>query len=505
MPWSPSVALGASGVEVADLDGDGLPDLVAKSGTTPSGFRYFPNHPSQGAGQWEESVTFTNSPGFGFEDPNVRLLDFDHDKLVDAVQFVSSGTTSSLHLWRNRGDGSWEGPSTIDLPSSVPAAGFGDAKLKLADMNGDRLLDLVYVRTGSVIYWPNLGWGRFGDPVEAANAPDPGTRAEASLMLADMNGDGLADLVWVDADHVDIWPLLPSGGYGPKITIADTPHYDPTYTVVRLADMNGNGSTDIVWSTPSAAVDQRLQYLDVVGDLRPNLLVAVENGMGKTLQLRYTSTGAAFQEARESGQPWATRVPFPVQVVSESILLDGLGHQYVTGYRYRDGWYAAETREFRGFAQAVKTELGDANEATAVQVHQFDLGQTGEVRKGLPLATEVRTETGALLQRETYVYSVRTYATGTDGTPVTGAEKSRHEVEHWEGTSTPVITREEWTYDEYQNVLAHSEWGIVEGTNLLAGEGRASHHEYVRQRHDLLAPRAGDPEDGHRRCRDRAQ
>ena len=82
MPWSPSVALGSSGVEVADLDGDGLPDLVAKSGTTPSGFRYFPNHPSQGAGQWQESVTFTNSPGFGFEDPNVKLLDCDHDKLV---------------------------------------------------------------------------------------------------------------------------------------------------------------------------------------------------------------------------------------------------------------------------------------------------------------------------------------------------------------------------------------------------------------------------------------
>jgi len=32
MPWSPSLALSANGVEVADLDGDGLPDLVARSG-----------------------------------------------------------------------------------------------------------------------------------------------------------------------------------------------------------------------------------------------------------------------------------------------------------------------------------------------------------------------------------------------------------------------------------------------------------------------------------------
>src|SRR4030042_1580635 len=120
--------------------------------------------------------------------------------------------------------------------------------------------------------------------------------------------------------------------------------------------MNGNGSTDIVWSTPSAAPEERFVYLDLVGDVRPNLLVAVENGLGKTGELRYGSPGAACQEARE----------------------------------------------FRGFAQVVRTELGDANEATAVQVHGFDLGQAAECRKGSLLSLEARTETGVLLLRDTY-------------------------------------------------------------------------------------------------------
>jgi len=75
-------------------------------------------------------------------------------------------------------------------------------------------------------------------------------------------------------------------------------------------------------------------------------------------------------------------VPFPVQVLAESAVSDGLGHRHVTGYRYRDGWYAPDTREFRGFAQVVRTELGDANEATVLQVHGFDLGQAAECRKG---------------------------------------------------------------------------------------------------------------------------
>ena len=37
------------------------------------------------------------------EDANVRMLDFDGDKLTDLVQSTSSG----LYLWRNKGDGSW--------------------------------------------------------------------------------------------------------------------------------------------------------------------------------------------------------------------------------------------------------------------------------------------------------------------------------------------------------------------------------------------------------------
>jgi hypothetical protein len=52
---------------------------------------------------------------------------------------------------------------------------------------------------------------------------------------------------------------------------------------------------------------------------------------------------------------------------------------------------------------------------------------------------------------------------------VAWAERTKHEAEHWEGGSSPGTTREEWTHDDYGNVLVHSEWGIVEGSNSLAG------------------------------------
>jgi RHS repeat-associated protein len=473
MPWSPSVALGSAGVEVADLDGDGIPDLVARLGATDSEWHWFKG---TGAGEWGPDTIFLSNPPFKLEDPNVRLLDFDHDKLVDAVQ----STADALFLWRNVGDGTWLGPYEVALPTGFPALGFADPKLKLADVTGDRLLDLVYVLDGSVTHWPSFGWGQFGEPVEFGNSPAPGFLAESALTLADVNGDGLSDLLWVAVDHVEVWPLLAGGAYGEPIVVQGTPILDPASTVIRLADMNGNGTADVVWSTPSALAGERLWYLDVSGDARPNLLVSVENGLGKRLELSYTTSTAQYVAAREAGLPWTTRVPFAVPVLGETRLFDGLGGMHQTTYGYADGWYAPDTREFRGFARGVRTEVGDASEATSVERHDFDLGASNEARKGLPLATEWLTAAGELLQRETLTWQDRVYATGTDGRQVAGADRVAREVEQRATGAAPVVTRDEATYDEFGNVLVRSEWGIVDGANLLVGgDERLTTTEYA--------------------------
>jgi hypothetical protein len=74
---------------------------------------------------------------------------------------------------------------------------------------------------------------------------------------------------------------------------------------------------------------------------------------------------------------------------------------------------------------------------------------------------------------------------------VAWAERTKHEAEHWEGAATPVTTREEWTHDDYGNVLAHSEWGIVEGSNTLAGhDERITTTGYVNDADHWLLGRA---------------
>ena len=466
MPWSPSLPLSAPDVDTGDLNGDGLADLIAKSGSGATAFRFFPN---LGRGQWEPSVAFADNPPFAFGDPNVRMLDFDNDKLIDVVQSTPIG----LIAYRNTGQGRWDGPLAAPTPPGGTTIDFADARLKLADMNGDGLLDIVFARSGSILYWPHRGFAQFDGPRSIAGAPDVGTLAEDDLVLADVNGDGLTDVLFVGTSHVDYWPLRPNDVLGQQVTLQGTPYRDPSLTAVRLADVNGNGTIDLIWSTPSAPLEQRFVYLDLVGEARPNLLTSVHNGLGKVSEFVYTDSGLEYLRAREAGNSWSTRLPFPVQVLAKSAVSDGLGHIYVTGYSYRDGLYAADTREFRGFAHAEKLHLGDEASPSSVEAFDFDLGLTHQALKGRQTVAETRTLTGTVLKKETREWDVATYATGTDGTEVAGARLRKRTTYQVEGSSAPTFYVDEYEYDGFGNVIRQLELGAVGTPHARGGrDGR---------------------------------
>ncbi|MBF5042068.1 hypothetical protein FGE12_06650 [Aggregicoccus sp. 17bor-14] len=462
LPASPSVALGTSGVELADVDGDGLVDLLARTGSTSQAFRYFPN---LGQGRWEPSVVLANNPSFVPEDPQTRWVDLDGDKLPDALRL----TPTSATWWRNGGAGGFSQAQSLPLPPGGTALDFADGRVKLADLNGDRLLDLVFVRTGSVLWWPARGFGLFDAPESLPNAPDVGSAGEAQLQLADLTGDGLADLVRVDADHLDLWPLQPAGGFGPVRSLAGTPSTNARLTQVRLGDMNGNGTTDVVWLTPSADPDARVTYLDVTRGLRPNLLTRVENGLGLVRTLRFSTSADAYAAALAAGHPWTTRLPFSVQVLAESTLGDSRGGLSTTRYTYAQGHYDGRTREFRGFGQVEVRALGDDADPTAVEQHTYDLGLASEALKGRELARELGTEDGRLFVREVWTHAPRVYAAGLDGVDCVGVELTAHETSRFEGTQTPAVTREEWEYDGWGNPTLQRDYGLVVDGDPLGG------------------------------------
>ncbi|KLP00050.1 Uncharacterized protein LW94_14848 [Fusarium fujikuroi] len=68
----------------------------------------------------------------------------------------------------------------------------------VADMMGSGLSDLVEISSGSIRYWPNLGYGSFGAVVEMGNCPllsEDSKFGHARVRLIDVDGSGTTDLL----------------------------------------------------------------------------------------------------------------------------------------------------------------------------------------------------------------------------------------------------------------------------------------------------------------------
>src|SRR5690606_18804877 len=175
--------------------------------------------------------------------------------------------------WENRGGGEF---ALVEADVQLLGAAFVNSNLQLADINGDSLLDAVLIAEEQVSARVNLGLGRWSDGWTALGDVPAGTHD--GWQLADVNGDALADLVRVVANEVQ-YALNVNGTYFGELTAlsshADLAFPERTADVsVRFADMNGNGTTDVVWFTPGGKVS----FLELFA-VRPNLLSRVRNGL----------------------------------------------------------------------------------------------------------------------------------------------------------------------------------------------------------------------------------
>jgi YD repeat-containing protein len=384
-----NVRLGGDTVQLNDLDGDGRIDLVEKFGGANDRFVFYPNltkpfgnddsKPAWG-GETSYQAPF---PPFDFSDPAVRSLDLDNDKLMDFMRTTANGFEYYLNRtnrWEVRGLFLFGEPEMGDLTAAdniqfSKAAGGGaevpNEQVKLADMNGDRLLDLVRIsQFGTLLevtFWPNQGGGTWGNRVAMTGNVDLGTLPLEDVQLRDINGDGLADVVVVGFNFVAFWVNRGNNSFSAEFRRDNTPVYIRGQTVLQQADINGNGSTDFLWENFNPATgNYDIDYVDFLGTTRPNLLATIDNGIGLRTDIEYRSTTEYYLADRAAGVPWHTRLPFPSQVVSKitkrlGVDLDGRPgpDEYVSELFYYDGFYDDREKEFRGFAFAKKVERGD--------------------------------------------------------------------------------------------------------------------------------------------------
>ncbi|HEX2189995.1 MAG TPA: SpvB/TcaC N-terminal domain-containing protein [Longimicrobiaceae bacterium] len=335
--------------QVMDLRGDGRSYVVSFRDPLP-GF-----HAREADGEWSAFTPFRALPRLDWSDPNLRMLDLDGDGHAEAV--ISGEEVFTWYPSKAAdGFGPAERTAKADDEERGPALVFADAEqsVYLADMGGDGLTDIVRIRNGEVCYWPNLGFGRFGARVAMEGAPvfdAPELFSQRRVRLADVDGSGTTDLVYLGREGLTVWFNQAGNRWSAPLRVPGFPALDDLSSVA-VADLLGTGTACVVWSSSSPRDAERpLRYLDLLGGRKPFLLERVANGMGREVRLEYAPSTRFYLEARAEGRPWITRLPFPVHVVARVEEREGVtGTTRVTRYRYAHGYYDGEEREFRGFA-----------------------------------------------------------------------------------------------------------------------------------------------------------
>jgi Salmonella virulence plasmid 65kDa B protein/Insecticide toxin TcdB middle/C-terminal region/Insecticide toxin TcdB middle/N-terminal region len=315
---------------------------------------------------WAPFQSFAAAPNIDWNDPNLRLIDLDGDGLSD----ILITEHEVLTYYASCADAGFAKPVRVPKATDEeagPAIVFADStqSIFLADMSGDGLADIVRVRNGEICYWPNLGYGEFGCKVAMDRAPwfdAPDLFDPRRIRLADVDGSGVADLVYLADDGVRLHFNQAGNAWSSPDQVMNYPPVE-NLAAIQVLDLLGNGTSCLVW-TSSAFGDagHSMRYIDLMGGQKPYLLVRSWNNLGAETRVSYVPSTAFYLADREAGRPWATRLPFPVQVVERVEICDWVSrNRFVTRYAYHHGYYDGIEREFRGFGmveQRDTEELG---------------------------------------------------------------------------------------------------------------------------------------------------
>jgi RHS repeat-associated protein len=458
--FQPPVRLDTEGIGLVDLNGDGRTDIYKSfdpgGGASTTNAVYL----NTGTG-WTLNASWTMPVYFPTNSIGYYIIDVNGDGLPDVVRSTDYGSGSSAQAtYLNNGNGIWTESATWHVPEWLNKPGAG-----MADLNGDGLVDVyrkydpgfngdinnaIYLNNGNG--WTLMpGWSM------------PMWMNSAGILVTDVNGDGLADVLRnVYSGSADIHTYINDGDG----TWTDTTGWNAPLRTnepgVGMGDMNGDGLVDIYRSSESGGTQIKAVHLNNAG--KGDLLNRVTTSAGGVVTAAYKGTA----EYRSGGVVANPELPFTLQAVDAVGLSDGLGTTATTSYAYAGGSYSftnSTDRKLGGFATVTTTD--PAGNVSKTFYYQGNTSNTSQGEYSDHVA-----KIGKVYRTEQYDNASNLYAkTITKWDKVTDGNRSfvkplQTVSFSYDGDSDHKEKAESYSYENtYGNLVQKIEWGEVTGSD----------------------------------------
>jgi hypothetical protein len=255
-----------SSVAIGDIDGDGKLDLAVANinGSSVSVFHNTSTTGSLVSGSFAAKVDFLTGNGGNV---SVALADLDGDGKPELAVVVEYANV--VAVWRNTATSGKIDTSSFSTRTYFTTGAFSSS-MEIGDLDGDGKLDLAVVNGGSAntisvlrntFTKGSIGSGSFVAKVDFATGTGPN-----SVAIADIDGDGMPDLTVVNNGSKTVSVLRNTATSGSIVLGSFAAKVDLNTGInaskLVIGDLDGDGKPDLVVANTSSSAVSILRNLD---------------------------------------------------------------------------------------------------------------------------------------------------------------------------------------------------------------------------------------------------